>query len=168
MYIGINAITSDKTNWEGYYESIKWLATFSSKHKDKKIIIKHHPSWLPDEREFNIIKDTNIEYIEKTADSYNIASQSKLIITYGSSMGYELIGFGLDVIFVDPNNANPFVNNFLYSSNNVIYRYDSFESLLKNTETQGLRRKETQPMDYCHPNDDISRRIHECLISYKA
>lgn len=168
MYIGINAITSDKTNWDGYYESIKWLATFSTKHNDKKIFIKHHPSWLPDEREFNIIKDTNIEYIEKTADSYEIASQSRLIITYGSSMGYELIGFGLDVIFVDPNNDNPFVNNFLYSSDNVIYRYDNFESILKNSETQGLRKSESQSMDYCHSSDDISRRIHKCLISYKA
>lgn len=165
LYIGINAITSNKTNWDGYYESIRWLSKISKIADFNRILIKHHPSWSYDKKEAEIIKDTNIEYYDKDADSYLIASRSNLIVTYGSSMGYELMGYGAKVIFLDPNNSNQFINNFVHDDKNVIYEYERFESLALNPNKPINAGDAIKPSDYCLQNDDISLAIYEKLLS---
>lgn len=168
LYIGINAINSNKTDWSGYYESVKWLAKFSKKNSLLNIFIKHHPSWKEDKRELDIIQDSGIKYLDKSIDSYEAANQSTYIVTYGSSMGYELIGYNFNVMFLDPINDNPFINNFVHNDKNVINDYKSMELLLENIELFENKKKNFKKSDYCHHNENISDSIYQAFDNYRS
>ena len=168
LYIGINVINSKKTDWTGYYESVKWLAKFSKKNQHLNIYIKHHPSWKKDKKELDIIKDSGIQYLNKNLDSYKAANNSTYIITYGSSMGYELMGYDLNVLFLDPTNRNPFINNFVHNDKNVINDYVNMEFLLDNIEIFKERKNHLKSSDYCHQNEKISDSIYLAFDNYRS
>ena len=164
LYIGINAVNAKKENYDGYYDSIEWLANLSITYPNLKILIKHHPSWNNDPTEFDIIKKSNIQYIDKELDSYQLSFKSNLIVTYGSTMGYELIGCGQKVLFFDPNNDNPFLIDSLNRSKYVIKDYNIAKSLLgKIDEIDYFESKE----NYCIPNTNVSKSIYQNLIKNK-
>jgi len=167
IYIGINAITSTRTDWSGYYASITWLARLAKASNNLKIVIKHHPSWIPDQREFEIIKDTGVEYLDKKLDSYEAASNSEVVMTYGSSMGYELIGNGSNVIFLDPDECNPFINNFVHSDGNVISFYEELEALVLKKRPYVRKPKNVNPSDYCMVDGEVAQRIFDDLNAYE-
>jgi hypothetical protein len=167
IYIGINAISSTRTDWSGYYSSITWLARLAKASNNLKIVIKHHPTWISDPRELKIIKDTGIEYLDNKLDSYDAASKSEIIITYGSSMGYELMGNGSNIIFLDPGECNPFINNFVHSDGNVISFYEDLESLVLKKRLSELKPKNLNPSDYCIVDGVVSKRIFDSLNSYE-
>ena len=169
LYIGINAITAkEKNDWAGYYKSIVWLAKLAKNFPNLWIFIKHHQSWISDQKELAIIKDSGIEYLDNDYDSYALAYKSSFILTYGSSMGYELTGHGFNVIFVNPNNDNPFINNFVYSDKNVANNYDDLELLILNSENIKQNQHSIKNSNYCYPELRASNRIYEYLYSYKA
>lgn len=168
LYIGINAVTSDKTDWSGYYESINWLAKLANANKQLNIAIKHHPSWTSDKKELDIIKDSGITYLDKSIDSYQAASQSTYIVTYGSSMGYELTGYNFNVMFIDPSFNNPFINNFIHNDKNIIYKYEELESLINNPEYFNEKKNKIRNIDYCYQNQEVAKTIYEILVNYRS
>ena len=166
LYIGINASTSNRTDWKGYYQSIKWLAEAASNFKDLNFSIKHHPSWKKDEKELSLIDGKRINYFNKNLDSYEIAKNFKLIITYGSSMGYELLGLGMDVIFLDPDSRNPFLNRFVHNNNIVIKKYEDLENKLKNIRQADIKENRINRLDFCYDNQNVSKIIFNILNEY--
>ena len=167
FYIGINAITSSRTDWSGYYKSIAWLAQLASDSGNLRIVIKHHPSWVSDEKEFEIINGSGIEYLDKNVDSYECAYRSNFVITYGSSMGYELTGDGLNVTFLDPDDNNPFINQFVHIDDNVVNSYDDLKLLILGSRSAKPNPKMIMNSDYCYGASGVSRRIYEYLNSYE-
>jgi hypothetical protein len=165
LYIGINAVNVVREDYKGYYESIKWLANLSIKFPKLEIFIKHHPSCRDDPIEVEITNNTNIKYINKTLNSYQLSFQSNLIITYGSTMGYELIGCGLKVLFFDPDKKNPFLISSLSSSKNTFYDYNTAEQTLRNIEEIATIKNKT---DYCLCNTDVSRSIYQHLLKQES
>jgi len=164
LYIGINAITSKRSDWTGYYESIKWLAKLSNAKKNYNIIIKHHPSWVPDKKEDDLISGTSIKYADKNSDSYNMISDANTILTYGSTMGYELIGLGKNAYFLEPFDNNPFLNEFVYSGKHIIF---NFNELLKIT-SESVSDANADSADFCVDNVDVSLSIYENLTSTRV
>ena len=130
MYIGINAVNAINENYDDYYESLRWLTKISNANPELGIFIKHHPSWKSDSREANIINESSISYLNKFLDTYQLAFESNLIVTYGSTMGYELIGCGHKVLFFDPNNMNPFLIDSLNKNKYVIKDYNYVENII--------------------------------------
>ena len=161
LFIGINAVNENNEDRDGYYDSVKWLANLSIKLPNLGIFIKHHPSCNNDPIESEIVKNTNIKYIDKALNSYQPSFQSKLIITYGSTMGYELIGCGLKVLFFDPDQKSPFLISSLSGSKNTIYDYDAAQQMLSNIEEISIIKNKT---DYCICNTDVARSIYQYLI----
>ena len=94
--------------------------------------------------------------------------QSNLVLTYGSSMGYELLSQGVKVAFLDPGNENPFINNFVYSDNIVINNYSNLKTYIQNDTTNIQNPIENNGKDYCYSEPGVSKRIYEYLYSYKA
>lgn len=168
LYIGINAVKENKTDWTSYYESIVWLAKLAKNFPNLSIAIKHHLSWRPDQKELGIIKDSGIEYLDKKIDSYSLAFKSSYILTYGSSMGYELMGHGLNVIFVNPNHDNPFINNFVYSDKNVANSFADLEFLILNSNNINQNEKSIERNNYCYTDERVSNRVYDYLCSYQA
>ena len=166
LYIGINAITSDKTDWSGYYKSINWLVELANRNLNLNIVIKHHPSWISDPKESFIIKGSKIKYLDKKIDSYEVARKSTYIITYGSSMGYELTGYNLNVIFIDPDYDNPFINSFVHQDKNVVHEYKDLELLVNNETIFQQKKNRIKNINYCYPHKEISKSIHKYLVTY--
>ena len=161
LYIGLNT-ESKRTDWNGYYKSNKWLSALSKEKKKLNISIKHHPSWIKDDKENEILKDSNVIYLDKNLDSYELARKSKIIITYGSSMGYELCGQGFNVIFLDPYKDNPFLNNFVYEYEVVINDYHNLIPRVRDIlEERRLHRVESD--DFCLKNQKVAYSIYDFL-----
>jgi hypothetical protein len=157
LYIGINAVNQINEDVEGYYESLRWLTKISNAHPELGIYIKHHPSWRSDPREANIINESSISYLDKFLDSYQLAFESNLIVTYGSTMGYELIGCGHKVLFLDPHNMNPFLIDSLNKNQYVIKDYNYLENIITNIDKiVGFSDKEK----YCLLNITVSQTIY--------
>jgi hypothetical protein len=85
-----------------YYSLAKWCAKLSIERPSYRIALCHHASLRKDLIEEDILKGSNVEILDKTLNSYEMAFSSKCAVTYGSTMGYELNAHGLDTFFVDP------------------------------------------------------------------
>lgn len=81
---------------EDYYETFSWLVKFKKSHKKTKICIKHHPGDYSNDRdpyENTIIKNSGIIYLKNKLNSYLLAEDSKMCVSYCSTMILELNGF---------------------------------------------------------------------------
>ena len=165
LYIGQNT-TSTKTNWEFNYESISWLVKLIGELTNLKVAIKHHNTWTGDDEELEITKNSGIKYIDYSENSYDLGLKSNLVLTYGSSMGYELLSQGVKVAFLDPGNENPFINNFVYSDNIIINSYTDLKLLIQNDQINNQNLIVKKSEDYCLTELGVSKRIYDYLSSY--
>ena len=87
---------------DDYYSLYRWAAKLSLERPNYKIVVIHHASAGEDIIEDKILLGSNVKVLDKNYNSYEIAFSSKLAITYGSTMGYELNAHNLPTLFVDP------------------------------------------------------------------
>jgi len=161
LYVGLNT-ESKRTDWDGYYRSIAWLAKLADENSNLKIAIKHHATWRGDNREQDLIRNSKVFHVDASENSYISGLKSKIVLTYGSSMLYEFMAFKKNIYFLDPGLENPFINNFVYSDNIVLESYDKLKMLVQNNRIHFDATVE-DANDYCHPNADISKSISNIL-----
>ena len=83
---------------ENYYTYLKWMKNISIKNPKLNIIYKHHPNFhqYSSEEEDEILKNSNIKKIISTnninENSYDFLFNSKICLSYGSTMILEGIG----------------------------------------------------------------------------
>ena len=106
---------------DDYYKSIRWLVRFKEQHPSFRIAIKHHSSAGIDNIENKIISKSGVELLQKTENSYKLAFESRCVVTWGSTMGYEMGAHGVPSFFLDPGNRNSFLCDL---------RNEKFEHLL--------------------------------------
>ena len=162
LFIGINVVSSKKTDWSGYYESIRWLRQLSEDFSSLVIRIKHHPSWPNDPYENSLIKGSSVEYLDSKSDSYLAARQVKIIVTFGSSMGYELKGHGYRVFFVDPLRNNPLINKFVHDSGCVISDYREMCKVV--SQPDAMASDDYASDDFCIQEKNVSNKIYNDLV----
>jgi len=156
---------------DDYYEPFKWLADFSIQNPGLRIGIKNGPRRIIDERERRIIEDTPILYIDKTLNSYEVAFQAKCAIAYGSTMGYELLGNGLPVLYLAPGMRSMFlpVENDAYLEPYRVSNYEAFcqklTILLSGQLLNGMIHMDKS--DFCLDSSGTSERIYSWLLSGK-
>jgi len=109
VFMGINLTSGSNRidKYDGfiddYYISFEWLVKIKNKNPQLKIGIKHHASaGIEDSRESEILKNSGIMTVDKNLNSYHLAFSSRCVVTYGSSMGYELNAHNVFALFVDP------------------------------------------------------------------
>jgi hypothetical protein len=85
-----------------YYDCFRWLVRFKLENPDYSIAIMHHTSAGVDLIEQNILQNSGITVLNKSNNTYQAAFGSRCNVTYGSTMGYELIGHNIPSIFMDP------------------------------------------------------------------
>ena len=81
-------------------------------------------------------------------------------------MGYELLGLGMDVIFLDPDSRNPFLNRFVHNNNVVIKKYEDLENKLKNIRQADIKENRINRLDFCYDNQNVSKIIFNILNEY--
>ena len=153
---------------KNYYEHFEWLANLSKENPQLNIGIIHHGGEPADEKEMEIIGNTNIVRIDTAINSYKIAFQSKCVVTFASTMGYELLAHGLPTFFLDPKGEN---SQFLPENSLLdkwrITNYNNF----KNTINSLLSREgnyENPKMDLndlCLNSEKTSKNIYKWLIN---
>ena len=100
---GVNRIDKYEGWSEDYYSSFEWLVKIKNQNPNLKIIVKHHASaGIPDPIENGILKNSGIAIADKNMNSYLLSFSSKCVVTYGSSMGYEMNAHNITSLFIDP------------------------------------------------------------------
>ena len=111
LIIGQNTLYNTRHYNNNDYEKdyygiyLDWLKRLSNDFPHKKIILKHHYYYTIDPREIEKLKDTNIKFLikdESINSSYAYPFKSKLVLSFASTMGVELLGNNKLVYYLDP------------------------------------------------------------------
>jgi hypothetical protein len=116
LLIGMNVMNGYKrfdthdSFMDEYYGSIGWLGRLKREFPEMNIAIKHHSSASYDRYEDEIFKDSDVVFLDRKQNTYDIALQSRIAVTFGSTMGYELLALGKPCLFLDPDCGNIFID----------------------------------------------------------
>ncbi len=91
---------------KNYYMFLNYVSSISKNYKDLKIVFKHHPNNIEDKKEIEIMKSSNVIYLDKKINSYSLIKNSKLFLSYSSTMIIETSGIVGKSYFIDPYNSN--------------------------------------------------------------
>ncbi len=149
-----------------YYDCFRWLTRFKLENPNYSIAIMHHASAGGDLIEEDILQNSDIVVLNKSDNTYQAAFGSKCNVTYGSTMGYELIGHNIPSIFMDPGYRCTFLPyTYTDKSNDAnLFRacnYKEFSALLLNV----LRKKSPSSLytgnfdEMCLESSHVSERI---------
>jgi hypothetical protein len=154
---------------DDYYNSIRWLVRFKKEYPLYRIVIKHHSSAGEDEIENEIISGSGIEVLDKKANSYNIAFNSRCAVTFGSTMGYELNAHGIPAFFFDPDcrcTILPDRDDKLLEGLSIVSYEDFRDSLIGVLDSIDINRRcwLGNPDDLCLDSSTVSDKIYKALI----
>ncbi|MEK9569880.1 MAG: hypothetical protein VW124_12795 [Paracoccaceae bacterium] len=172
VIIGINTaneygrLDSFSEFMDDYYSLARWCAKLSTERPHYRIALIHHASGRKDLIETEILEGSNVQVLDKTLNSYEMAFSSKCAVTYGSTMGYELNAHGLDTFFVDPGfrctflprSRNPVVDKMRLKS------YDDFVSVVDAVVLDGHSFvSESERLAWAIESSDVATTIFNVL-----
>ena len=156
---------------DDYYSLYRWMSKFSIDNPEYSIVLKHHMSAGKDDIEDSILLNSNVKVIDKNSNSYEAAFSSKIAVTYGSTMGYELNAHGLPAFFIDPGGRCSFlpVKGCNYIDKMRVESYDSFCSLMDEILSKDNIVSTTQEVSdmWCLKSSEVSNRIYNYFINEK-
>ena len=159
LFVGSNTSTDLRRDWAANYEAIAWLVQIANACPHLKVGIKHHQNSIPDLNEAKITKGSRVIYINPDMNSYAQALDSRIVVSYASTLIYEMIGLGKDAYFLDPKGENTFINPFV-SNNYIIKDVETLKERLAGDGTDKTGHFAWgQTADYCIPSLDVVRGI---------
>lgn len=177
IYIGGNnapAFATDSKYINNYYEQLNWLKKLKYEFPKLKFVFKHHENnSFHDKRELSILKNSNIKRISsptasgKLNYSYGYAINSKIRLTWCSTMGYELLGHGYLCYFLDPKKQN---ESFLHNYNfNQKFRVTTYYDLKKKIMKILKKNQDTikNKSDFCLNSKNIDKKILSVLRNFR-
>ncbi len=153
---------------DDYYKSIKWLVKFNQEYPQYKIRIKHHLSAGKDVIEERIISNSGVEIIPKdnsAGNSYHCAFNSNCVVTYGSTMGYEMIAHGVPSFFIDPGNRSTFLpdKDSILLENIRLSNYNLFREALLSVLDNNVNYSNKNWNNLCMESSNVSEKIFDSL-----
>ena len=157
------------SGYDNYYKEYlihyDWILKFAKKFNNFKIGIKLKKVITDKnvQNKFNKINNVYFLFDEaKLSDSYFLALKSKSLCTWSSTLGYEFLGTGRKVFFVDPDFKNiSFIPNNKTTLQFKINNYKIFEKkILEQIKSPKKRKyKKQKMMDYFCLNSKYSTKI---------
>ena len=155
-----------------YYYSIKWLVKFKRENPSYRVVIKHHSSAGEDEFENKILLDSDVEVLSKddaSGNSYQLAFNSRCVVTYGSTMCYEMIAHGVPSFFFDPEYRCCFLpdkNNDNLLGGLRLSTYKVFSDTLLSTLRKDNKVKDPSfsRNDLCLNSSGVSNKIYNIIM----
>ena len=151
---------------EDYYSVAHWCAKLSIERPNFKVALIHHSSLKKDLIEEGILKGSNVEVLDSTLNSYQIAFSSKCAVTYGSTMGYELNAHGLDTFFIDPGYRCTFLpqkGNALIDKMRIT-SYGEFARVIDEVVTRDRKFvPDSESEAWMMESSDVSQKIYNIL-----
>lgn len=156
---------------KNYYETLNWLKRFNNEYPFYKIAFKHHENnYFHDIKELNILNTSNIKRISGPTKpgeknySYGYAINSKVRLTWCSTMGYELLGHNFKCYFLDPNHENiGFLHDEKYNKKFRIKDYHDFKKIVLNDLNNKKTKSIINPHDFCLKSQNVSKIISKNL-----
>ena len=168
VYLGLNMIdfhNAYDAYLPDYYEHIRWMARFAEKFPQYKIGIKHHANNVADAQEKEIIDNSQLIHVTHEFNSYEHAMAAKCTLTWGSTMGYELLDHNVPCLFLDPGRRE---FCFLpYHEELDPYRvvtYEEFETrLLELLQAPEGRAQVPNPEFFCMNSENTAQKIWKTM-----
>jgi hypothetical protein len=151
---------------DDYYSVANWCAKLTIERPNFRVALIHHSSLKEDLIEADILKGSNVEVLDRTLNSYEIAFSSKCAVTYGSTMGYELNAHGLNTFFIDPGyrcTCLPNKGNHVIDKMRIAF-YDDFVRAIDEVVIEGRKFvPDSDSSAWIMESSDVSRKIHNVL-----
>ncbi len=161
-----------KDYYKNWVEHLNWLKKLSLEDKDLKIIIKRRPGDKLDKNNFliNFFKNSKVDIVLGDTAlnqeySYEHCMRSKVVCTWSSTLGYELIGHNKPCIYMDPGGKNlSFVPSDKMHASIKAVNYRQFKKKFytcKNYKNYFF--KDISREDFCLKSNNVSKRIFKNL-----
>ena len=162
-----NRLDSYDKFMDDYYCLYNWITKLSNENPQYNIVLIHHASSRDDKIQDKILSGSNVKVLDKNMNSYEVAFSSKLSITYGSTMGYELNAHNLPTFFIDPGKRCTFLpdEGSHYIDRMRIHSYETLNTIVKqiiNKETD--HNKGIEKLDnLCLESSEVSNKIYDYI-----
>lgn len=147
----------DKAHSSNYIEHLNWLKKISYQFPNLKVGFKHHDN-NNNNFEKLFFKNTNVVFIDKKINSYDLCNKAKFLCSWASTMIIELYSINKRGFYLDPNYQNiQFMKNI--HKNIRINSYSKFKKnffINKNKDNKNFK-------NYCLNSKSTSQRIFNYL-----
>ena len=161
LYIGGNDLYPRSTydSWIGhnkiYQIHLEWLKQASIEYPKLKFGFKHRQNNI-DNFEEKILEDSNVRIINKKYNSYDVAKNSKLVLSFASTMIIELLTLGIKSFYLNPGFKN---RQFLYdikdSKKISIPDYSTLKECIINLDLNNQVNK----YEFCVNSSNVTKKI---------
>ena len=166
LIIGVNIFSWYYLNYstrQNYYKSFEYFAELSKKYKNLNFFFKHHPNNNIDKNELKIVKNSNIKYIDKKINSYQLIKNAKLFFSFSSTLILETCGKYGNSFFVDPIGDNGvFFDKNPHLHKIRIVDFKNLENIIKELPNNKFNNN-SKFSDACLESDNTSLLISKAL-----
>lgn len=151
-----------------YYDHFRWLTRFADEHPEYNVGIKHHPNNRQDPIENEIIRNSKVDRIEQSINSYALGLEPGTCnVSFGSTIGFEFISERIPFVFIDPGNRNL---GFLPEEKSFdqwrATSYEEFEKKVLNILSNSSLEITSEIADnFCLKSNDVSEKIYNYLTN---
>ncbi len=150
---------NDNDHVKNYIEHLNWLKKISHDFPKLKVGFKHHDNNKNNFEEI-FFKNTNVVYIKKNINSYDLCYKAKFLCSWASTMIIESFSINKKGFFLDPNYKNvQYMKNI--NKNIRINTYNKFKKIFFNNSNK----KKINLKNYCVNSKNTSHRIFNYLIN---
>jgi hypothetical protein len=145
---------------DDYLEHLLWMVRLAKEYPSLRVGFKHHSNYRFEPIEERAFLGSNVKLIDKELDSYQLAFQSKIIVSWASTMVHEMIGHGKPAFYLNPKGRNDqFVDR--YDTTVSITKYEEFKrNILKILSEFGkLESHNAMGEKYCLKSNNVSDTI---------
>ena len=168
---------------DDWLEQFNWLKILNEKYSNLKICIKGRKGdGLKSNKKFtNLIKNSKLYFIDEhheekgakdfnynSSHSYDYALNAKVVCTWQSTMGFELLSLKKPCIFLDPGGRNTaHLPNDDYHNKIKVTDYIAFENLFLQILNKKFKLDYLNTDDYCLESKNTHEKIFNILMNDK-
>lgn len=161
LYIAGNDLypSSSYDTWNGhnqiYKEHLEWLKRASIEFPNIKFGFKHHPGNNNDYEE-KVLQDSKVTIVNSKINSYELAINSKLVLSFASTMIIELLTLGVKSFYLNPDYKNQqFLHDMKDHKKISIENYLTLKEHISNLDLNININK----YDYCENSEKVTKKI---------
>lgn len=143
-----------------YIEHLEWLHKFSIEYPKLKLGFKHHAN-NNNKFEEEVLKNSKVEIVDQSLDSYKLSNNSNFLCSWGSSMIIEMSQFNKPCFFLDPKGRNQQLLSQITNSESI--RIKSYKDFKKKFFDMERKKFKINNLNYCNDSKNVSNKIYNFL-----
>lgn len=152
---------------KGYLKHLEWVKKLSEDFSNLKVGFKHHNNYSH-KFEDDFFKDTNVKIVDRTKNSYHLAIQSKVLLSWASTMIVEMKSINKNSFYLSPQNLNDQFLNELHNKSEICFNnYEKLRTYIKKTKFKRASIKKINKNiineNYCKDSKNYSNNLVKLL-----